>query len=1675
MSGGLLQLVAKGREDNIISDDPQITLFQTIYRRHVNFAKAQETLRFNTDLTFGKTGSCVIRKDADYVNHLTLLVKLPSIKIEYVPLTNQQLAIMLAEYGIPWTFTPDVASDVITYEQFLQVVGELEYIDGIRTRLTNGMINDQVDNLTRQLQKDDLFVQIINTVTQQYISAGNTNTDDYIDDLMLELLHANRNLFIADTEYIDNYDYYNQYLYLHNYKKDLAQLTPRGVVWLNTPRNIISFYDPTNNLPVSPSGDDRYISASNSREWITNMIYKYVNSRWNLITPNTYDAVIVDDGFANISADMFTDMTGLQKTCNGFFTDLLSLPTNPEINDTYIYIGSGGTANFIYRWDGISWITIEPSTGNSFYVIGNGINQPSYYRKFVYYSGSAWVIYVLETKLMYDTDQWRKSINEVYDPSTGLPTVITPDSLGKNYLSSSSANGWRINYLYVWDGWEWLERAPVQYTSIYIESGTGSILQYDGFDWKTVSIPLPLFNYEAFRQQVYYNLRDILFTDPNVKLLYGVDNLNTIVIPTSSTLPIRTFFDNGITNEIEAIDTNSAYYKQVYNTFFDTSFTGNQEHVISVQTALSSAMKNCVENEISMQTTLYNRLQYVTSSIPQYYQLIYYQKYSFTDPTYAYDGDVVNVPRSMYTLSSSQKLWDFFGGYIYNAQVTLPVPDYVTYVKSQLLTLIGQQGGDNGALYAITQETATKSMVQNFFCQTTSPYETVLADILVGTYTTNKKIYNLAKCTSVLSTNIKTNLYNDLIHMWDGLEAVTTPTKATHWHGILGTPTTNIRDAIPAITEEPFANTIICDVAAGLPSLMTNNQRMMVFVFQKYTSRTVVDLSSHPTTLQITKQNPVEYLVLSMTESIKSEIIYQNTIAGANELTTNELVLLLQHVDNLASAYLDTGITTFATFDTNQTNILATTVPELFSPYAPTPITSYHVPYDGVTSLMCYLLNSMKNEFNSFYQNVTDQAIYDSLGNPMMTMNSQFITSDDFYNDGASMYTTSNALVTSLVSAYTGDLVRYNKYGNVLKIKNLFLEPQKYKYTYPIEMYVEMHKAIYNSPSIYINPAVTTYTNLYNDVLTQLNSNMLPLLEFFNVTNGIYMGPMDIIMESLTQRLRDLRVNPYSSIDDTTRYAWYNAKIIPILNTETKFSPEPVGLIEYFVNSIDSVTNPFSPNLTLHDWYDGLDWSKRTYEKTKMSNLFGIPYYYDNALNSNAITPQNLYDNLGNINNDYNGLANMTDYVKYMMDHVIKLSSLGNIVPLFKKTIPATADILTNYYLHDKSNNLELINKINPYTLTVPYKVSGLAPPPIKYSTVEDIIRNVYNKEPVNFAWIKELGHYLLESVEFLIDDAVIDKYSGEYAHIIASLESTASRVMGYAKMIGHVPELYTYNNKPKPEYNMYMPLFFTFGKFTEASLPLLCLQHAEVSIKVKLRELSDVAYWAPLTRFIKEPKLKCSIIADYIFLDHEERMRISPLKHEYLIEQTQYNGDVTVDLSVETDKTVKLSFTGMSKELFLVCQMDEYVNGSLPNGEKQWNNYMVTVPKEYLMSDGSYVTDSQIVNPIDKLEIRFNGRQREALKDALFYTCAQKYQHHNANLNNGVHVYSFSIYPEQLQPSGAANAGKIGYIELYMTFNPDVISLVGKSKKTMRVGVYNKSSNILRIMSGLGGVAFYS
>jgi len=78
-SGGLLQLVATGRQDIYLSGNPQTTFFKQVYRRYTNFSIETQRISFDTAAEFNKLISVSIPRNGDLLGQLILEVSLPAL------------------------------------------------------------------------------------------------------------------------------------------------------------------------------------------------------------------------------------------------------------------------------------------------------------------------------------------------------------------------------------------------------------------------------------------------------------------------------------------------------------------------------------------------------------------------------------------------------------------------------------------------------------------------------------------------------------------------------------------------------------------------------------------------------------------------------------------------------------------------------------------------------------------------------------------------------------------------------------------------------------------------------------------------------------------------------------------------------------------------------------------------------------------------------------------------------------------------------------------------------------------------------------------------------------------------------------------------------------------------------------------------------------------------------------------------------------------------------------------------------------------------------------------------------------------------------------------------------------------------------------------------------------
>lgn len=114
--------------------------------------------------------------------------------------------------------------------------------------------------------------------------------------------------------------------------------------------------------------------------------------------------------------------------------------------------------------------------------------------------------------------------------------------------------------------------------------------------------------------------------------------------------------------------------------------------------------------------------------------------------------------------------------------------------------------------------------------------------------------------------------------------------------------------------------------------------------------------------------------------------------------------------------------------------------------------------------------------------------------------------------------------------------------------------------------------------------------------------------------------------------------------------------------------------------------------------------------------------------------------------------------------------------------------------------------------------------------------------------------------------------------------------------------------------------------------------------------------------------------------------------------------------------------------------------------------------------------------NMVVEAKIVFNGHDRFSPREGNYFNYVQPYQHHTHTPADGINVYSFALHPEQHQPSGTANMSRIDNTRLIYRVQDtlkDKRSVVFDIYENTVVWVFVLNYNILRIMSGMGGLAY--
>ncbi len=402
------------------------------------------------------------------------------------------------------------------------------------------------------------------------------------------------------------------------------------------------------------------------------------------------------------------------------------------------------------------------------------------------------------------------------------------------------------------------------------------------------------------------------------------------------------------------------------------------------------------------------------------------------------------------------------------------------------------------------------------------------------------------------------------------------------------------------------------------------------------------------------------------------------------------------------------------------------------------------------------------------------------------------------------------------------------------------------------------------------------------------------------------------------------------------------------------------------------------------------------------------------------------------------------------------------------------------------------------------------------------------------FRWIDKIGLGIIKNIDLEIGGILVDRINGEYLNISQQLSNTLGQKIGYDKLIGDVSYLKEYSNgkesytlqiplnfwfcqesglslplialthndvKVHVEFNNFNKCFMespthyinvnnyfclfknneiirqdingniAIGKFvyfdvlerrlyynkisndfmiptTESSIYNIkgIETDFEVSLATTSKVIKDESYFS-----YNYPSIESAyLLANYVYLDNKERWEFTHKELEYLIP--------LVDILPEK----KIYSVNASYKIDLINNPSKII---------YWRAQLISnFDSNDTFNYTSYPVDSNNNFLINNVNIVINSINREENKDHKFYKNLQILKNRMSSCQEGIMMYSFSLYPFEYQPSGSLNFNKIDDAYLQLTLNKIV-----NYQNPVLVKAYGVHLNIFRIIDGLGSLQFFN
>lgn len=313
--------------------------------------------------------------------------------------------------------------------------------------------------------------------------------------------------------------------------------------------------------------------------------------------------------------------------------------------------------------------------------------------------------------------------------------------------------------------------------------------------------------------------------------------------------------------------------------------------------------------------------------------------------------------------------------------------------------------------------------------------------------------------------------------------------------------------------------------------------------------------------------------------------------------------------------------------------------------------------------------------------------------------------------------------------------------------------------------------------------------------------------------------------------------------------------------------------------------------------------------------------------------------------------------------------------------------------------------------------------------------------------WSDAIGYAMFrDAIELEIGGEVLDKVYPQFSDMYDEYTNHA-KYLGRNMMMGKGDMFISNFENAKKPMELVIPLDFWFSKQYSSAMPIGAMPMQDIRVSFKLRELQNLIHFdgTDLPDLESLSIADSCIFAEYIYLDESIAEQFANQKHQYIIEQTQFNSVETIPAGVTLHNS-SLKFNHPVKEVFFACAEQQNV---------QANNYFAysrTEDNDPFLTEAGLWTD---------------GKMRFEFLPEIFYRTVVADRVHSVVPLKNVYCIPFAIKPEDNQPTGSINFSRYNDIVLALKLkdtNPD-----------LSLYIYAVNQNIVTIENGYLTIEFSS